>query len=121
LFSIPREAQASESDVEEGGESTVTLAQNYVGRNNKKTDQRAVSLIELGPRMKIELIKLQTGFCDGEVVYHKLGTVKPFLFSIFPLQSPFFSFLFFSFLFLSLFTLLATLFCSSTRFFPPYL
>ncbi|KAL1935023.1 hypothetical protein VTP01DRAFT_4163 [Rhizomucor pusillus] len=68
---ILREAVVSESDVEDGDESTVTLAQNYHGRNNRKNEQRAVRLQELGPRMKLQLIKVENGLCGGEVLYHK--------------------------------------------------
>lgn len=70
---ILREAVVSESDVEDGPESTVTLAQNYHGRNNRKNEQRAVRLQELGPRMKLQLIKVENGLCGGEVLYHKFG------------------------------------------------
>ncbi|KAF9950674.1 hypothetical protein BGZ72_007702 [Mortierella alpina] len=67
---VLRGAFASESDVEDGPDSTVTLGQDYVGRNNKRQDQRAIKLVELGPRMELKLVKIQAGMCDGEVLYH---------------------------------------------------
>ncbi|KAG0337837.1 hypothetical protein BG000_004891 [Podila horticola] len=67
---VLRGAFASESDVEDGPDSTVTLGQDYVGRNNRKQDQRAIKLVELGPRMELKLVKIQAGMCDGEVLYH---------------------------------------------------
>ena len=67
---VLREAFASESDVEDGPDSSVTLAQNYVGRGNRQSDQRAIKLAELGPRMELKLIKIESGLCDGEVLYH---------------------------------------------------
>ncbi|GJJ69332.1 hypothetical protein EMPS_01678 [Entomortierella parvispora] len=67
---VLRGAFASESDVEDGPDSTVTLGQDYVGRNNKRQDQRAIKLVELGPRMELKLVKIQGGMCDGEVLYH---------------------------------------------------
>lgn len=67
---VLRGAFASESDVEDGPESTVTLGQDFVGRNNKRQDQRAIKLVELGPRMELKLVKIQGGMCDGEVLYH---------------------------------------------------
>ncbi|KAF9192770.1 hypothetical protein BGZ51_004938 [Haplosporangium sp. Z 767] len=67
---VLRGAFASESDVEDGPEATVTLGQDYVGRNNRKQDQRAIKLVELGPRMELKLVKIQAGMCDGEVLYH---------------------------------------------------
>lgn len=66
-------SQASESDVEDGPESTVTLGQNYVGRNNRKSEQRAIKLVELGPRLSLQLVKIQEGMCDGEVLFHQFG------------------------------------------------
>ncbi|KAF9162987.1 hypothetical protein BGX21_010433 [Mortierella sp. AD011] len=67
---VLRGAFASESDVEDGPESTVTLGQDYIGRNNRKQDQRAIKLVELGPRMELRLVKIQAGMCDGEVLFH---------------------------------------------------
>ncbi|KAJ2080477.1 rRNA-binding ribosome biosynthesis protein [Coemansia sp. RSA 988] len=67
---VLREAFASESDVEDGPENSVTLAQDYVGRNNTKDQQRAIRLVELGPRMELRLIKIEGGLCEGEVIHH---------------------------------------------------
>ncbi|KAF9946401.1 hypothetical protein BGZ65_009762 [Modicella reniformis] len=67
---VLRGAFASESDIEDGPESTVTLGQDYIGRNNRKQDQRAIKLVELGPRMELKLVKIQAGMCDGEVLFH---------------------------------------------------
>ncbi|KAJ1876812.1 rRNA-binding ribosome biosynthesis protein, partial [Kickxella alabastrina] len=67
---VLREAFASESDVEDGPENSVTLPQDYVGRGNKKDDQRAVRLLELGPRMELRLMKVEGGLGDGDVLYH---------------------------------------------------
>ncbi|KAJ8663183.1 hypothetical protein O0I10_001360 [Lichtheimia ornata] len=68
---VMKEAIISESDVEDGPESTVTLAQNMHGRNNRKNEQRAVRLQEIGPRLTLDLIKIENGMCGGEVLYHK--------------------------------------------------
>lgn len=70
---VMKEAIISESDVEDGPESTVTLAQNMHGRNNRKNEQRAVRLQEIGPRLTLDLIKIENGMCGGEVLYHKYG------------------------------------------------
>ncbi|KAJ1675803.1 rRNA-binding ribosome biosynthesis protein [Spiromyces aspiralis] len=67
---VLREAFASESDIEDGAESSVTLAQNYVGRGNRKSEQRAVRLVEAGPRMELKLLKIEAGLCEGDVLYH---------------------------------------------------
>ncbi|KAJ2819122.1 rRNA-binding ribosome biosynthesis protein [Coemansia erecta] len=67
---VLREAFASESDVEDGPENSVTLAQDYVGRGNTKNAQRAIRLLELGPRMDLRLMKIEAGMCGGEVIFH---------------------------------------------------
>ncbi|KAJ3106841.1 hypothetical protein HDU97_005553 [Phlyctochytrium planicorne] len=68
---VLRGAYASESDVEDGPDSSVVLSQKYVGRGNKQSEQRAIKLVELGPRLKLELTKISVGLCDGEVIYHR--------------------------------------------------
>ncbi|KAG5456852.1 MAG: Brix domain-containing protein, partial [Olpidium bornovanus] len=57
---VLREAAASESEAEDG-DNTVELGQDYVGRGNRRAAQRAVKLTELGPRMELELTKIQLG------------------------------------------------------------
>eukprot|EP00126_Sphaerothecum_destruens_P007772 Sdes_comp19982_c0_seq1m12577 len=65
----------SESDMEDvGGENEVTLSQNLTGRGNTKEQQRAIKLIELGPRMSLKLMKIEEGFCEGNVLYHNYFT-----------------------------------------------
>ncbi|KAI8059445.1 Brix domain-containing protein [Gongronella butleri] len=68
---VLKEAIISESDVEDGTDATVTLGQDYRGRNNRKNEQRAVRLYELGPRMTLQLYKVENGMCDGEVLYNR--------------------------------------------------
>jgi ribosome biogenesis protein SSF1/2 len=68
-----REAFASESDVEEGGENVVELSNQSLGRRKAKTAPaaRAIRLTELGPRLTLSLTKIEDGFCGGEVIYHR--------------------------------------------------
>ncbi|KAJ3130326.1 hypothetical protein HK100_008099 [Physocladia obscura] len=73
---VLRSAFASESDVEDGGESTVTLPQKYVGRGNTakaaaQQQQRAIKLVEIGPRMQLKLVKITEGMCGGKVLHHE--------------------------------------------------
>ncbi|ORX49125.1 Brix-domain-containing protein [Hesseltinella vesiculosa] len=68
---VLKEAIVSESDVEDGADATVTLGQDYRGRNNRKNEQRAVRLYEMGPRMTLQLVKVENGMCDGEVLYNR--------------------------------------------------
>ncbi|KAG1452640.1 hypothetical protein G6F56_007763 [Rhizopus delemar] len=62
---VLREAIVSESDVEDGPESTVTVS------TQRRNEQRAVRLHEIGPRMTLELTKVENGVCGGEVLYHR--------------------------------------------------
>jgi ribosome biogenesis protein SSF1/2 len=76
------ETAASEmSSVAEGGEDgedVVSLAEDYVGRNNRKGQKRAVRLDEIGPRMEIRLVKITEGVPgkEGAVIYHEFGACR---------------------------------------------
>ncbi|KAI0295537.1 Brix domain-containing protein [Russula brevipes] len=54
-------------------EDVVSLAEDYVGRNNRKGQKRAVRLDEIGPRMEIKVVKITEGVPgkDGAVIYHE--------------------------------------------------
>ena len=72
------ETAASEvSSAAEGtdAEDVVSLAEDYVGRNNRKGQKRAVRLDEIGPRMEIRLVKITEGVPgkEGAVIYHEFG------------------------------------------------
>jgi len=64
-------AYLSESEGEEPNDSHVTLPQRMPGRGNIKSSQSAIKLTEMGPRLKLELIKIEEGVCCGEVLFHK--------------------------------------------------
>lgn len=71
-------AASDVSSVAEGGEDgedVVSLAEDYVGRNNRKGQKRAVRLDEIGPRMEIRLVKITEGVPgkEGAVIYHEFG------------------------------------------------
>ncbi|KAJ3214451.1 hypothetical protein HK099_006853 [Clydaea vesicula] len=67
---ILKGAFASESDIEDQ-DSTMKLPDDF-GKGNAKSSHRAIRLQELGPRMKLKLIKIQEGLCGGEVIHHEL-------------------------------------------------
>ena len=48
--------------------SKVTLPADYLDK--KKNTQVAIRLHELGPRMKLKLVKIEEGLNGGNVVYH---------------------------------------------------
>jgi ribosome biogenesis protein SSF1/2 len=47
------------------------LSERYVGRGNGPSQQSAMKLTEIGPRMNLELFKVERGMCEGDVLYHK--------------------------------------------------
>ncbi|XP_051897802.1 suppressor of SWI4 1 homolog [Pristis pectinata] len=64
-------ANLSESEAEQDGDHNITeLPQHYAGRGNFKAQQSAIRLTEIGPRLTLELVKIEEGMCDGEVMYH---------------------------------------------------
>ena len=72
------ETAASEvSSVAEGtdAEDIVSLAEDYVGRNNRRGQKRAVRLDEIGPRMELRLVKITEGVPgkEGAVIHHQFG------------------------------------------------
>jgi len=56
-------------------EDMVSLAEDDVGRNNRKGQKRAVSLDEIGPQMEIWLVKIAEGVPAKEsvVIYYEFG------------------------------------------------
>ncbi|KAF5373128.1 hypothetical protein D9758_001695 [Tetrapyrgos nigripes] len=65
-------ASSAESVAGDDGDA-VNLADDYVGRNNKKGQRRAVRLDEVGPRMELKLVKITEGVPgkEGAVMYHE--------------------------------------------------
>lgn len=70
-------AYLSESEGEDAVESKVILPQKVRGRGNMKSGQSAIRLTEMGPRFQLELLKIEEGVCDGEVLYHKYESRTP--------------------------------------------
>jgi ribosome biogenesis protein SSF1/2 len=58
----------------------VSLASDYVGRNNKRGQKKAIKLEEIGPRMELRLIKITEGLPgkEGGVIYHDIGSCPVF-------------------------------------------
>lgn len=66
-------ANLSESEAEQDGEHNITeLPQVYSGRGNMAAQQSAVRLTEIGPRMTLQLLKIQEGMGEGNVLYHAI-------------------------------------------------
>ena len=54
----------------EGEDTAVLLAQDYSGRGNLEANKSKVKLHEMGPRLDLELVKIEEGLCQGAVLYH---------------------------------------------------
>jgi ribosome biogenesis protein SSF1/2 len=70
------ESAASSAGSAIGEEDAVDLADDYVGRNNKKGQKKAIKLDEVGPRMELRLVKISEGVPgrEGNVIYHEFGS-----------------------------------------------
>jgi ribosome biogenesis protein SSF1/2 len=68
-------ASSASSAAGDDGDVAVSLADDYVGRGNKKGQRRAVRLDEIGPRMELRLVKITEGVPgkEGSVIYHEFG------------------------------------------------
>ncbi|KHJ45930.1 brix domain protein [Trichuris suis] len=64
----------SESEPEEGSANVVELSQDLRTRGCKKSTEVAVKLIEMGPRLKLQLYKVEEGFSSGQILYHAFGS-----------------------------------------------
>lgn len=71
----------SESEAElDGPENEVEVKQDEKDKKSNgesKTQRSAVRLSEIGPRLKLRLVKIEEGVCDGEILYHSLVRKSP--------------------------------------------
>ncbi|GLJ12761.1 hypothetical protein SUGI_0197250 [Cryptomeria japonica] len=65
----------SESEVEDEA-ATVKLA-NDCGRVNRASSQSSVKLQEIGPRMTLQLVKVEEGLCSGGIIFHEFVKKTP--------------------------------------------
>lgn len=61
-------AYSSESEIDDLPGSKITLPDDY--QDKKKNTQVAIRLSELGPRVKLHLLKIEEGLCRGNVIFH---------------------------------------------------
>ena len=71
MFVIWRAGYGSESEADEEA-ATVTLTSD-LSRVNRAATKSAVKLQEIGPRMTLQLIKIEGGLCSGEVMFSEYG------------------------------------------------
>uniref|UniRef100_A0A1B0FMC3 Brix domain-containing protein n=1 Tax=Glossina morsitans morsitans TaxID=37546 RepID=A0A1B0FMC3_GLOMM len=67
---IMQEGNASESEAEADENSQVILPQTLKRKGNLEENKSAVQLYEIGPRLTLQLIKIEEGLLTGEVLYH---------------------------------------------------
>jgi ribosome biogenesis protein SSF1/2 len=67
----------SDSEAEDDPSHVVQLADQYAGKGNGKSQKSALKLVEMGPRMTLELIKVQKGLGGGDILYHALVNKSP--------------------------------------------
>lgn len=69
---LTRAGYVSESEAEDEA-ATVQLASD-IGRLNHNSQQSAVKLHEIGPRMSLQLVKVEEGLCSGGIIFHEYVT-----------------------------------------------
>ncbi|EPS68607.1 hypothetical protein M569_06164, partial [Genlisea aurea] len=62
-----RAGYGSESEMDDEA-ATVDLATD-VGRINRASNKSAVKLQEIGPRMTLDLVRIQEGLCSGGIIF----------------------------------------------------
>ncbi|XP_010259554.1 PREDICTED: peter Pan-like protein isoform X1 [Nelumbo nucifera] len=68
---ITKAGYGSESEADDEA-ATVNLSSD-IGRVNKASTKSAVKLQEIGPRMTLQLIKVEEGLCTGGVIFNEYG------------------------------------------------
>ncbi|XP_077246903.1 peter Pan-like protein isoform X2 [Tasmannia lanceolata] len=68
---ITKAGYGSESEADDEA-ATVSLA-NDIGRVNKASMKSAVKLQEIGPRMTLQLTKVEEGLCSGSIIFNEYG------------------------------------------------
>lgn len=69
-MNVFRLGMLSESEFEDDPSNHVTLPQKLVSRGNIESGKSSIKLSELGPRLTLQLVKIEDGLLDGEVLYH---------------------------------------------------
>ncbi|KAI5675191.1 hypothetical protein M9H77_06141 [Catharanthus roseus] len=70
---VTKAGYGSESEADDEA-ATVSLATD-LGRVNRAASKSAVKLQEIGPRMTLELVKVEEGLCSGAVIFNAYGNI----------------------------------------------
>ncbi|PIA61363.1 hypothetical protein AQUCO_00300720v1 [Aquilegia coerulea] len=68
---VTKAGYGSESEADDEA-ATVTLSSD-IGRVNRASNKSAVRLQEIGPRMTLELMKIEEGMCSGGIIFSEYG------------------------------------------------
>ncbi|CAN4111343.1 unnamed protein product [Withania somnifera] len=71
---VTKAGYGSESEADDEA-ATVNLSSD-IGRVNRASTRSAVKLQEIGPRMTLQLVKIEEGFCTGGVLFNEYGNVN---------------------------------------------
>lgn len=71
---VTKAGYGSESEADDEA-ATVTLTSD-IGRVNRASAKSAVRLQEIGPRMTLQLTKVEEGLCSGGVIFNEYGNVS---------------------------------------------
>jgi ribosome biogenesis protein SSF1/2 len=66
-------AGLSDSEAEDEG-AQLDLPQRNTKRGHERMQQSALKLSEIGPRITLELFKVEKDVCEGDILYHKFVT-----------------------------------------------
>eukprot|EP00468_Gymnochlora_sp_CCMP2014_P004334 CAMPEP_0167752004 /NCGR_PEP_ID=MMETSP0110_2-20121227/6892_1 /TAXON_ID=629695 /ORGANISM="Gymnochlora sp., Strain CCMP2014" /LENGTH=421 /DNA_ID=CAMNT_0007637561 /DNA_START=36 /DNA_END=1301 /DNA_ORIENTATION=- len=67
----------SDSEAEDNPDNKINLPQDFVGRGNRKSSKSAIRLKEIGPRITVQLIKIEEGVNSGATLYHAFEERTP--------------------------------------------
>jgi len=62
---------ATDSEYEDDDAGHVVLPQTLKSRGNVENNKSEIKLHEIGPRLTVELVKIEDGLFTGEILYHK--------------------------------------------------
>ena len=67
---MTKSGYGSESEGEDAEAGKVEIEETTARGDVRGTRQSRVKLTEIGPRMELEILKIEEGLCDGKVLYH---------------------------------------------------
>ena len=73
---VLRPGEMSDSEPEDE-DTQVVLPSKYRGKGNNQAQKSALKLVELGPRLRLKLYKVERGMASGDVMYHAYENKTP--------------------------------------------